>query len=374
MSVASAQFSTPYGDFTLDRYPYRSKEPLQAWCSADSLLLEAAAQQQLQPASTLLLNDEQGALCVPFRATGLWTDSALAAIAVRANLQANHLPHIPITWSTGQPPGTHSAVMMRIPKQLPYFEYQLGTLAQLLPEGARVLAAGMDKHLSPYTARLLDHYIGVTRRHRGRRKARLFESIRRSGPCPPPPGATSYYCRELDAELYCQPNVFSRTQLDIGTRFLLQHLNQLDSVDSAIDLACGNGVIGLATCQSGLAQHVAFCDESAMAVASARENCQRLYPGSPDRFSFFHGDGLLDYPGKRADLILCNPPFHSQHAVDEFAGKRLLQQCGDYLHSGGTLCLVANRHLDYGPVLRRKFTFAERLAQNSKFILWLARK
>jgi 16S rRNA G1207 methylase RsmC len=374
VAAASNEFATPYGNFILSRYPTRRNEPLQAWCSADSLLLEAARELSLGPGVTLLVNDEQGALCVPLQAAGLWTDSALAAIAVRANLESNDRQPIPITWSTERPLGEFSAVLMRVPKQLPYFEYQLGTLAQLLPEGATVLAAGMDKHLSPHTAKLIEQYVGPTRRHRGRRKARLFEAIRRTGPCPPPPGASSYYCQELDAELRNLPNVFSGTQLDMGTRFLLQHLHRLDAVGSAIDLACGNGIIGLAAHNLRLAQRVAFCDESAMALASARDNCQRLYPENPGSFSFFHGDGLLEYSGERAELVLCNPPFHSQHAVDEFVGKRLLGQCGNHLDSGSSLCLVANRHLDYGPVLRRNFPAVERLAQNGKFILWLARK
>ncbi|MCB2068942.1 MAG: methyltransferase, partial [Ottowia sp.] len=96
-----------------------------------------------------------------------------------------------------------------------------------------------------------------------------------------------------------------------------------------------------------------FADESAMAIASARGNVARLVPDLAGDCRFHHGDGLLAYTGAAAGLILCNPPFHLNHAVDEYAGRRLAAQCAAHLAPGGVLCLVANRHLDYTPVLRR---------------------
>ena len=109
-----------------------------------------------------------------------------------------------------------------------------------------------------------------------------------------------------------------------------------------------------------------------MAVASALSNATRLFPQRLDRCSFHHGDGLLAYEGGPVDLILCNPPFHLNHTVDDYAGRHLLQQCATCLQPGGRLCLVANRHLDYLPTLKRDFQSVEKTAQNGKFIIWLA--
>ena len=148
--------------------------------------------------------------------------------------------------------------------------------------------------------------------------------------------------------------------------------DRLDPVENAIDLACGNGVIGLVAYRQGLARRVAFCDESAMALASARGNWGRLYPEDENHASFFHGDGLKEFTGPPPSLILCNPPFHSQHSVDAWVGQRLLRQASSVLVKDGALCLVSNRHLDYGPVLRRYFSRVTQLASNRKFIIWLA--
>ncbi|HEY7776023.1 MAG TPA: methyltransferase, partial [Kineobactrum sp.] len=361
----SETVDTPFGEFALSRYPTRAKEPLRAWCGADTLLLEAAAAFVSPPTQVLTVNDEHGALSIPLAAAQatvtLWTDSALAALALAANCALNQCPPVAVIWSIQRPPPV-SLVLLRIPKQKAFFEYQLGLLAAQVPADTLVLAAGMDKHLPGDVAALMEHYLGPCERHHGRYKAHYFSArieakptlaaapLRSLTTAPQPvppaeavPGNTwvEYDCPLLGGPLAALPNVFSRDRLDQGSRFLIEQLGQLTPVHYAVDLACGNGVLGLAALKTGLAQQVLFCDESAMALASARANRDRLLPGA--HAGFHHGDGLLhnaltnlwdeprDVPpsapvGDSAyasapapELILCNPPFHLQHAVDDYA-------------------------------------------------------
>jgi 23S rRNA (guanine1835-N2)-methyltransferase len=370
----STAFQSAYGTFNLARYPSRPDEPLLAWCAADTLLLEEVHHRGTAGAAILVVNDAQGALCVALQPHALWTDSALAVLALRRNEGANTRIETPIVWSTQTPASVPELVVLRIPKQLPFFEYQLTQFASRLPSGTTLLAAGMDKHLSPHTANILERVIGPTRRHPGRNKARLFSAIRDDRRVAQCSDTAAYYCEPLGAELQGLPNVFSREKLDIGTRFLLEQLPRLAPSETVIDLACGNGVLGLAALKLGLAQKVAFCDESAMAIASAQRNANHVFPEAEHNFSFHHGDGLQDYPGEAAQLILCNPPFHQEHTVDEFAGRHLLANCSRHIQPGGYLCLVANRHLDYAPMLRAGFQRVKKLAGNSKFNILLAHK
>lgn len=374
-SAADTRLHTPFGDFTLVRYPARQPEPLQAWCSADSLLLKEAHERSGTYSSSLVVNDEHGALCTALQPRALWTDSALSARAVQDNLQRNGLAPVPRVWSTAQPDFPPDCVVLRIPKQLAYFEHQLQQLAAIMRAESVLLAAGMDKHLSPHTAALLERYIGPTQRHRGQRKARLFSATLVEGskdaPAVPP---ASYFCEALGNELVALPNVFSRDRLDPGSRLMLQQLDKLDTAERVADLACGNGVLGLVAGHRGLTRNLLFCDESAMAIASARINAGETLPLFAGRVAFHHGDGLRDYAGAPIDLILCNPPFHLNHAVDDFAGRRLLTDSARALGSGGRLCVVANRHLEYRSTLRRHFERVKKLAQDSKFIVWLAQK
>ncbi len=363
----------PFDTFDLRQYPPVKQG--QAFNAADMLLVEGAIASGISGEHTLVLNDEFGALCVALEPGMLWTDSFLANIAATQNLIQNKLEPVEALWSIDSPAGQVAAglcqlVVIRAPKQLAYFEYQLSQLAQLLPASTQVLVAGMDKHLSPRTAQLLETYIGATRRHRGQRKARLFSALKEELCSVPFPGDSEYYCEALQAKLVSLPNVFARENVDIGSRFLLAQLSKLTPVNTLIDLACGNGIIGLTALSQGLCKQLLLCDESAMALESSRRNALRLFP--EHSIGFHHGDGLLNYNGNRAELILCNPPFHLNHRVDEAVGRRLLAQAASGLAKGGSLCFVANRHLNYAPTLKLHFKQVEKLAQNSKFIVWQA--
>ncbi len=365
--------ASPFDCLNLHQYP-RAKQG-QAYNSADALLAEATQAEGYTPHKILVINDEFGALCVALQAGTLLTDSCLASMSLTQNLFNNDLGTTSVCWSTQDlskhlSPDSCAVVVMRIPKQSAYFEYQLSLLSQYLLPLTPVLVAGMDKHLPPGTAKLLETYIGPTQRHRGQRKARLFSAIRDDRRPSPYAGIGEYYCEPLHGTCISMPNVFSREKLDIGSRFFLENLGKLEAVDKMIDLACGNAVIGLSALHAGLCTELLLCDESAMAIASARVNAKSVCPGQ--NIHFHHGDGLLGYTGEPAQLIVCNPPFHMNHRIDESVGRRLLVQAASHLQKGGAITLVANRHLNYFPTLKREFTTAEKLAQNSKFIIWKA--
>lgn len=367
--AASTRFESPQGSFELLRYPGRREESLQAWCAADALLLDAAQASNSAAGDTLVVNDEHGALSTALQPQAHWTDSALAAIAASANLARNHLDTVPVRWATDQPGEKLQLVVMRVPKQLPYFEYQLASLHSAMQPGATLLCGGMDKHLSPQTAQLIEKYFGPVTRHPGKRKARVFSARRGTAPARSVPATASYYSEYLDCTLISQPNVFSREALDIGSRFLIENLHQMEPGEQLADLACGNGVLGLCALRAGLGKTVSFCDESAMAIASARLNAE--HQGVLQGVHFHHGDGFKGLD-RKFDRVLCNPPFHLGHSVDDYAGRRLLQQCAQQLLPGGQLYVVANRHLDYGRSLNRYFSAVEQLAVNHKFIIWKA--
>jgi 23S rRNA (guanine1835-N2)-methyltransferase len=369
------RWHSSYGTFDLARYPGRPEEPLLAWCAADTLLLEEVYQRGTPGSAVLVVNDAHGALCVALEPQALWTDSALAALSMRYNSGFNNRTQTPVVWSNQALDMEPKLVVLRIPKQLTYFEYQLSQLARILPPGTTLLAAGMDKHLSRQTADILERLIGPTQRYPGQRKARLFSAVRDERKVPVSNGTATYFCEPLGDELHALPNVFSSGKLDIGTRFLVEQLHSLSPAETVMDLACGNGILGLVAMKLGLARRVVFCDESAMAIASAQLNADRVLPqATAHNVSFHHGDGLKQYTDEAVQLILCNPPFHQEHTVEEFAGRHLITDCSRHLQPGGHLCLVANRHLDYAPVLQSGFQRVVKLAGNSKFNILLARK
>ena len=68
------------------------------------LMPEAAAELDLPPNSTLVVNDNHGALCAGLQPLAQWTDSWLAAESTQRNLANNTLPPVPVRWSIEEPP------------------------------------------------------------------------------------------------------------------------------------------------------------------------------------------------------------------------------------------------------------------------------
>lgn len=367
---APTRLELPEGAFNLHRYPSRRQEPLVAWCAADLLLLEAARELQTPADAILVANDEHGTLSTVLSPAALWTDSALSATALATNLRRNRRPPVPVLWSTQVPTVQAQLVLLRVPKNLAYFAYQLATLHGCMTPGAKLICGGMDKHLPASVADVITQHFGAVTRHRGRHKARLFSAVRDKSPARPVPAPPGYFCDVLDAPLISAVNVFSADSLDIGSRFLIQQFPGLAAAERVCDLACGNGVIGLAALRADIAATLLFADESAMAIGATRENCAALL-ATRDGLAYHHDDGLNGHDG-RFDLILCNPPFHLGHTVDDYAGRRLIRQAANHLLPGGRLCMVANRHLPYATTLRRHFARVQALASNRKFTVWLA--
>jgi 16S rRNA G1207 methylase RsmC len=232
----------------------------------------------------------------------------------------------------------------------------------------------MDKHLPRGVADIIEQYVGPTRRHRGHGKARLFSAIVDKSCTASDPRYRRFFCPELACEIDALPNVFSGEQLDGGSRLLISQFEQLPDASHIVDLGCGSGVLGLAALQRQPAARVVFIDESNLAVASARHNIKRILPALSAQCRFVQADGFSGFQDAPPELVLCNPPFHQQHVVDDYTGRRLLRQTRRVLATGGELWLVANRHLPYGKALQRDFASVTRLLESDKFIVWRALK
>ena len=113
---------------------------------------------------------------------------------------------------------------------------------------------------------------------------------------------------------------------------------------------------------------VHFVDESFMAVASARDNFRAAF-GADRAAEFRVGDGLGEFAAASADLVLCNPPFHQQHAVGDRLAQRMFHDAKRVLRPGGELWVVGNRHLGYHVALKRLFGQVELVASNAKFVI-----
>lgn len=376
-------FTGPFGSFVLKRFPAlssneRKQQPLQAWNAADEYLLHWLHEAKLPlETPTLVLNDAFGGLttCLPFRPLWSQTDSYLATCAMQQNLSANHTQVDTVLLNSLQWSDKHlDLVIIQLPKQLALLEHQLYQLRPLVDENTRIIAAGMVKHWPSRAQQLFETIIGPSHTSLAKKKARLLH-------CQPQPehwqGQTPYpdhyWCEPLQWTLHNHANVFSRNALDIGTRFLLEHLPTFPKGTSLIDLGCGNGVLGLQAHAKQAHSHIHFVDESYMAVESARHNAQMLFPDTQNlHFQVAHN--LDSFTPNSVDIILNNPPFHQQAATSDHLAWNMFVDAKATLKAGGELWVVGNRHLDYHLKLKRLFGNCRLVSSNRKFVVLAARK
>lgn len=371
--MADTHLSTSFGDFELHRFPSRRRELLRAWDAADEYLLQSFAGLAGDRQDILIVNDAFGALAVNLHHLNplSWSDSWLGLRALNENLLRNDYDPASVGTlpATETPCGSPSLVLIKVPKSLALLEDQLIRLKPVLRKDSRIIVAGMVKTMPASLWKLLERLIGPTQSSLAQKKARLIEvSVDDGIGLPENPYPTKWRLEGTSFEMTNHANVFSRASLDIGSRFMLQHLPRPAGALDVIDLGCGNGVLGLMAGAQNPQCRVHFVDESYMAVASARINFRQVDP-ELERAEFHVGDGLAGYDKHSADLILCNPPFHQSHAIGDRIALNMFKQSAGVLRRNGQLWVVGNRHLNYHHKLKRWFDRVDLIASNRKFIL-----
>ena len=164
-------------------------------------------------------------------------------------------------------------------------------------------------------------------------------------------------------------NLFSRDHLDIGARFFLTQFKHLPAAEKVVDLACGNGVLGIRYAQMHAEAKIQFTDESYMAMASTLDNYTSIIGHDLSAAKFITDDGLKQIADSSVNLVLCNPPFHQQHVTGEQIAMELFSQSKRCLQVGGELWIVANSHLDYQSKLKKLFGNCRVVDANKKFVV-----
>lgn len=370
---------TAHCRLTLYRYPRQNQDPLQAWDAADEYLInELAESQQAPDGPVIIMNDGFGALAAFLHAHApvCVTDSHVSERATLANLAENGLDPdaIRLQDALAPLPDAPALVVIKVSKYQALLEQQLLALRQVVTSATRILAAGKAKDIHTSTLKLFEKYLGETRTSLAWKKARLIHCTPAAErPALPNPFPTVWPLEGSCMLIHNHANVFSRTSLDIGARFMLDNL-PIYSARRVIDLGCGNGVLGLSLLAKDSEVEVTFIDESYMAVASARLNVEHNLPDALPRAHFLVNNCLDGVPAGSADRILCNPPFHQLQAITDHIAWQMFTDAHRMLPQGGELWIVGNRHLDYHNKLKRLFGNAQVVASNSKFVILKAIK
>lgn len=346
----------------LKRYPYRKNELLQAWDSADELILQHLNSIPLEKKRILIVNDQFGALSCGLKQFDItsYTDSFISDQSIRINSNQEITP----VNNLHELVGNFDYVLIQIPKNMSFFEDILCHLTHHLDSSSVVICGAMIKHLAPTSFDLLNKYIGKTTTSLAQKKARLiFANFELSKVTSPYPLKVRFDV--LQEELLNHSNLFSREKLDIGTRFLLENMPK-GEYKTILDLGCANGIVGIVAKKLNPHAKIIFSDESQMAISSAKANYQSLFNDQAD----FHWTNCYENQEKNSlELVICNPPFHQSNTIGDFIAWQMFTDAKDSLKSGGMIRVVGNSHLGYQVKLKKIFGNSKIVTTNKKFMI-----
>ncbi len=358
---------SPIRSLQLQRRPYPHHPSLQAWDSADLLLLNELKQADLLERTSLLVNDQFGALACNLSRwqPRLWLDSAVEILACQHNLELNQLAELQMVAQHQLPPQAEQ-VLIKIPRSSALLDWQLAVLNQQLPLGTQVWLAGMVKHLGRAHQQVIEQRLSHCFASRIEKKAK-FWSGRTQAQNSLPTNKLLRLESPWQLALHNHPGLYSRDSIDPGARCLLEHLHLAPQAGKVLDLCAGNGILGMAYQRLQPQARLQYSDASSAALIS----CQQSLAANGLTGLCHHTDGLL-HLDKDFELILCNPPFHQHNSVSTDTAKQLFTQARAHLKPKGQLLVVANRHLPYHPLLKSRYPKVKSLAKHPKFSLYLA--
>jgi len=360
----------------LRRHPDVEAPNLHAVDATDRLVLDEAAPLLADAAdgTVVVIGDRYGALTLGAVArhgvTGIRThqDRLTGERALHANAERLGLGGFA---SHGLGPGLVAGarlVLLQLPRSLDALDEVAALVAEHADPAVVVVAGGRVKHMTTTMNDVLARHLAVVQARLARQKSRVLVATapRAAHDRPAARWPERAEHTDLGIVVHAHGGAFAGTGVDVGTRALLAHLDDVPhTTGAAVDLGCGTGVlaVALARLRPGLA--ITATDESAAAVASAHATVDAN--GVGDRVRVTRADGAGDLPDASVDLVLLNPPFHVGAAVAPAAARALFADAARILRPGGELWAVWNSHLRYRATLEQVVGPTRQVARDPKF-------
>ena len=344
---------------------------LRPWDAADEYLMDTLREKVSRPEKIGIMNDIWGALTCASGKSCLWSssDSYKTMEYILKNRVLNDLPPVNLLNLTESTPVKADLILMKIPKSLSLFTWQLKQLNRRVPAGTPVRAAGHSRNLPPSFFATFESAVNGGTYSLIRKKARFYEGTLTGN-------ASEQILQENftweTMHFTSLPGVFSHGRIDPGTAFFLSRFPRFEAPRRIVDPGCGAGVLSVAAAVKWPEAEIIATDDSLMAVESTRLNALRN--GVEKQIQVLHRDILKGIESSSADLVLCNPPFHQDHRVSVESGLAFIRESARVLKPKGQMFFVANKHLGYLESAKSVFAGVRIMASNPRFCIYMCRK
>lgn len=354
----------------LRRRPDVEAASLVAVDASDRLLLDLADRTE----RIAVVGDAYGALTVGLASDGvavrvvqdsITSERALAANADAVRAAGIELAPFSLVDSVEEAVDGAREVLLRLPRSLDALASISAGTALTAPQ-ARLVGAGRTKHMSHGMNEVLASRWARVDVSLARQKSRALLASEARPEQAEAPSAERRFLDELGLEVAALPGAFAGARLDLGTRALLSAIDLAALPGGvAVDLGCGTGVLAASLARARPDLEVVATDSSRVAVESARATAEAN--GLADRIRLLRDDNASTLAAGSVDVVLCNPPFHSDGAVTDLVARRMIRAAGRLLRPGGELWTVFNSHLPHPAELRRAVGATTVIARDRRF-------
>ncbi|URM33006.1 class I SAM-dependent methyltransferase [Cytobacillus firmus] len=150
------------------------------------------------------------------------------------------------------------------------------------------------------------------------------------------PKTWSYTLKEFPFRFKTDNGVFSKGEVDFGSKLLIETFDQPEADGNILDVGCGYGPIGLTAAKLMPERTVHMVDVNERALGLAKENAEL---NGIKNVQIYESDRLESTKGNKFAAILTNPPIR--------AGKKIVhdifEQSFEALISGGELWVVIQK-------------------------------
>ncbi len=179
-----------------------------------------------------------------------------------------------------------------------------------------------------------------------------------------------YVINGVSFTLTTDKGVFSKSELDEGSRLLIETLSSLPLGNKILDIGCGYGPVGLSLAYITPSLNVICSDVNTRALALCEKNASSL--GLSHRVTCLQSDIYVEIEGQ-FDSIVSNPPIRAGKKVTYaiYTGAK------DHLIDGGSLYIVIRKKQGAPSVmefLKETFGNVEVLAKKKGFYVLKAIK
>ena len=253
------------------------------------------------------------------------------------------------------PQASFDQVVIFVPKSKELLNYILHVVVSHLKLGQNVFLVGEKKGGVERAAKQLQPY-GKTLKLDSARHCQFWQmKIEKTEQLKPLEHWLKSYTVQIDQnqlKVCALPGVFSQDHLDVGTAVLVPYLSQVKSGKIA-DFGCGAGIISAYLAKLNQNQQIFALDVDAFALRSTELTFQKNNLDL-NQLTLQPVTGFRDAP-KDLDAIVSNPPFHQGIHTNYDASEELCQLASVHLKNSGELWIVANRFLNYPPLIEQSF-------------------